>query len=466
MTCSQIGRGYTPPMVEPAVEGRVLHVNVSPGGVPKLPVAEARVGAMGLEGDDHHAYWAHGGPLRAVSLFAIEAIERVQADGHPIEPGSTGENLTTTGVELARLPVATRLAVGAEVLLEVTSPAMPCDTIRASFRDGRSGRISILLHPDDSRIYTRVLREGVVRPGDAIRVLPADPASDAPLLRLLADLDRVERHSAVARWAAAERLGYPIRWVDDGDLAYAVSRELDSPVFASVHGMRVVPNVLPMVLREYDEAGATAWIHWPADVPPAWPDPGHPAVSLVVHAASPDDVLRAAAGEPAIPGLTIREVGPDEAALWAEAPEPTAEQDPRRPRTLAADAWHATTPLVAETPGHHLFLAELDGRPVGAGLLVRRGHTGLIRAGAVHPDVRGRGIQRALIAARARVAAEHGCEVVASHAEPDSTSIRNLAALAFRPVHRTHVHRRPAGSAEGATGPALATTGRGSILGA
>jgi MOSC domain-containing protein YiiM/GNAT superfamily N-acetyltransferase len=451
-------------MVEAGGEGRVLQVNVSPGGVPKLPVAEARVGPLGLEGDDHRAYWAHGGPLRAVSLFAIEAIERVQADGHPIEPGSTGENLTTTGIELARLAVASRLAIGAEVLLEVTSPAMPCDTIRGSFRDGRSGRISILLHPDDSRIYARVLRGGVVRPGDPIRVLPADPASDAPLLRLLADLDRVERHSAVARWAAAERLGYPIRWVDDGDLAYAVSRELESPVFASIHGMRVVPNVLPRVLREFDEAGATGWIHWPADTPPTWADAGDADLTLVVHATSPDDVLRAAAAEPAIPGLTIREVGPAEAALWAEAPEPAADRDDRRPRSLAAEAWHATTPLVAETPGHHLFLAELDGRPVGAGLLVRRGRTGLIRAGAVHPDARGRGIQRALIAARARVAGEHGCDTVSSHAEPDSTSIRNLAALGFRPVHTTHVYRRGPRAADPDRTP-LAATGRASILG-
>jgi MOSC domain-containing protein YiiM/GNAT superfamily N-acetyltransferase len=427
-------------MSEPVAEGRVLQVNVSPGGVPKLPVAEARVGHLGLEGDDHDAYWAHGGPLRAVSLFAIEAIERVRADGHPIEPGSTGENLTTTGIELARLPVATRVAVGAEVLLEVTSPAMPCDTIRGSFRDGRSGRISILLHPDDSRIYTRVLRGGVVRAGDPIRVLPADPASDAPLLRLMADLDRVERHSAVARWAAAERLGYPIRWVDDGDLAYGVSRELDSPVFGSVHGMRVVPNVLPMVLREFDEARATAWIHWPADERPTWEGAGEPELALVVHAASPDVVARAAEREPTIPGLAIREVDADEATLWADAPEPTA-ADPTS-RSLAAEAWRATTPLVAKTPGHHLFLAELDGRPVGAGLLVRRGRAGLIRAGAVHPDARGRGIQRALIAARARAAAHHGCEIVSSHAEPGTTSIRNLQALGFTPVHRTAVYRR------------------------
>ena len=81
------------------MDGRVLQVNVSAGGVPKLPVERAWVGELGLDGDGHNHDTVHGGPHRAVALLAIEAIERVQADGHPIEPGSVGENLTTTGIE-------------------------------------------------------------------------------------------------------------------------------------------------------------------------------------------------------------------------------------------------------------------------------------------------------------------------------------------------------------------------------
>src|SRR5258705_12272007 len=99
------------------MEGRVLQVNISPGGVPKLPVERAWVGPLGLDGDAHHHATVHGGPHRAVALLAIEAIERVQADGHPIEPGSVGENLTTSGIELARLAVRTPLPVGAQPVL-------------------------------------------------------------------------------------------------------------------------------------------------------------------------------------------------------------------------------------------------------------------------------------------------------------------------------------------------------------
>ena len=54
---------------------------------------------------------------------------------------------------------------------------MPCNLIEDAFRDRRSGRISILRFPSDSRMYARVLREGIVRPGDAIEVLR--PAADS-----------------------------------------------------------------------------------------------------------------------------------------------------------------------------------------------------------------------------------------------------------------------------------------------
>ncbi|MDL2334637.1 MAG: MOSC domain-containing protein [Chloroflexota bacterium] len=85
--------------------GRVLQVNISPGGVPKLPVERAWVSTFGLEGGRHREYTVHGGPYRAVCLFGMEVIERLQAEGHPIEPGGAGENLTTSGIEWSLLSV-------------------------------------------------------------------------------------------------------------------------------------------------------------------------------------------------------------------------------------------------------------------------------------------------------------------------------------------------------------------------
>jgi MOSC domain-containing protein YiiM len=82
-----------------AMRGRVARLNVSDGGVPKLPVAEARLTPTGLVGDRQRFPLIHGGPDRALSLFSLEIIERLRAEGHPIEPGSTGENLTVAGLD-------------------------------------------------------------------------------------------------------------------------------------------------------------------------------------------------------------------------------------------------------------------------------------------------------------------------------------------------------------------------------
>jgi len=65
------------------MDGRVLQVNVSPGGVPKLPVAEASIGPDGIDGDAHHHDAVHGGPHRAISLFANEAMCTTIAVGEP-----------------------------------------------------------------------------------------------------------------------------------------------------------------------------------------------------------------------------------------------------------------------------------------------------------------------------------------------------------------------------------------------
>ena len=50
----------------------------------------------------------HGGPERAVSLFSLEVIRRLQDEGHPIYPGATGENLTVAGLDWAALAAGTQ----------------------------------------------------------------------------------------------------------------------------------------------------------------------------------------------------------------------------------------------------------------------------------------------------------------------------------------------------------------------
>ena len=150
--------------------GQVLQVNVSSGGVPKRPVQEAHVGTDGLAGDAVNHPKVHGGPERAVCLFAAEIIERLRSEGHPITAGDVGENLTVAGLDWAALDVGTVLDVGEGTRLQLTQRVEPCRTIAGAFAGGRFKRIQPARVPDETRWYARVLREGTVRPGDAVRI--------------------------------------------------------------------------------------------------------------------------------------------------------------------------------------------------------------------------------------------------------------------------------------------------------
>ena len=158
------------------MSGRVVSVNVSPGGVPKRPIPRAWVSASGLEADAHaEAEPMHGGRTQAVCLYSVEAIARVAADGHRAFPGAFGENLTIEGVEWGDLRAGDRLRVGGGgpgggLVLQLTDFAAPCQTIAHWFLGRRIARISPKAAPRDARWYGRVIAEGWVAPGDAVEV--------------------------------------------------------------------------------------------------------------------------------------------------------------------------------------------------------------------------------------------------------------------------------------------------------
>jgi MOSC domain-containing protein YiiM len=148
----------------------VYQINVSDGGVPKHPVLEAVIAKTGVEGDRQQNLKVHGGPDRAICLFSQELIERLQDEGHSIEAGSSGENLTLAGLEWEKLKPGDRIQVGPDVQIEIMSYTTPCDKNARWFRDGDYKRISPKVNPGWSRLYARVLVEGLVRPGDAVEV--------------------------------------------------------------------------------------------------------------------------------------------------------------------------------------------------------------------------------------------------------------------------------------------------------
>jgi MOSC domain-containing protein YiiM len=97
--------------------GKVVSINRSSGGVPKQPVPECRVTESGLQGDRQRDLRFHGGPDRAVCLYPLESILALQREGHPIAPGTIGENLTVSGLDWSLMVPDVRLQVGEVVLL-------------------------------------------------------------------------------------------------------------------------------------------------------------------------------------------------------------------------------------------------------------------------------------------------------------------------------------------------------------
>lgn len=151
--------------------GPHLHqISVSKGGLPKLPIPQARIGKLGVEGDYQRNRVLHGGVNRAVCLFSLEAIEAMQAEGHSIAPGASGENLTLAGLDWAKLEPGDCLRIGDEVKLEIMSYCEPCSQTAGCFQEGAIERISHKANPGWCRLYAKVLEEGMVRPGDRIVV--------------------------------------------------------------------------------------------------------------------------------------------------------------------------------------------------------------------------------------------------------------------------------------------------------
>jgi MOSC domain-containing protein YiiM len=152
------------------MEGVVLQINVSQGGIPKSPIREARVTKRGIEGDSWAHPRFHGGPKQALLLIATEDLEALKLLGYPVYPGAMGENLTVSGIPFRDVRFGDRFRAG-DVVLEITKLRQPCRTldsvrkgIQAELYDTTPG------NPLWGRggFYARIITEGLIHPGDII----------------------------------------------------------------------------------------------------------------------------------------------------------------------------------------------------------------------------------------------------------------------------------------------------------
>ena len=153
--------------------GAIASINMSSGGVPKSRVNGAQVSRLGLVGDAQDDTKHHGGPERAVCLYSLERIRSLQAEGHPIDIGTAGENVTIERIDWDLVVPGAQMRLGDHVVLEIASFTNPCKTIKASFTEGEFVRIAHKIYPGWSRVYARVLSEGEIHFGDPVEVNPA-----------------------------------------------------------------------------------------------------------------------------------------------------------------------------------------------------------------------------------------------------------------------------------------------------
>lgn len=137
-----------------------------------LRVSEAvAVEGRGLEGCRHFQRMA--GPHRQRLLKRqLLLLDDTSREALRVEIGALKENVLVAGLPLDALPPGQRLALGDEVVVELTEPCVPCwklDALRPGLLSeswGKRGQLA------------QVLRGGRVREGDTVRLLGVNP--DAP----------------------------------------------------------------------------------------------------------------------------------------------------------------------------------------------------------------------------------------------------------------------------------------------
>ena len=154
-------------------------------GIVKRPAQEAvEIGPLGLAGDAVLDTKNHGGPDQAVYIYGQPDYDWWAKElGHDLPPGLFGENLTIAGLESQKMLIGDRLAAG-DVVMEVTSPRIPCNTFAARMQDKLW--VKRFFAANRPGIYVRVLQTGTLQAGmDVIRTPFA--GEPVPAIELMSD---------------------------------------------------------------------------------------------------------------------------------------------------------------------------------------------------------------------------------------------------------------------------------------
>jgi MOSC domain-containing protein YiiM len=136
----------------------------------KEPISgRVAVRGVNIEGDDQADRAVHGGPDRALYAYAAEDTEWWERElGRELGPGTFGENLTLRGIDVTGARVGERWRIGT-VVLEVTSPRIPCWKLARKMEDPRF--IKRFTQAGRPGAYLRIIDEGELAAGDEVEIV-------------------------------------------------------------------------------------------------------------------------------------------------------------------------------------------------------------------------------------------------------------------------------------------------------
>lgn len=142
--------------------GKIVAVCLSEEkGVQKRDVGTVElIKEHGIKGDAHAGKWH-----RQVSLLSYEKVEEFKKKGVNVDKGAFGENLLVQGIDLAKLPIGTKLKINEDIELEVTQIGKKCHSGCAIYK-----AVGDCIMPREG-IFTRVLKGGIAKVGDIIEVI-------------------------------------------------------------------------------------------------------------------------------------------------------------------------------------------------------------------------------------------------------------------------------------------------------
>ena len=171
-------------------------------GIYKLPIqSPVQVNSYGLSDDVICDKKNHGGLDQALYVYGTpDYAWWTTSLGHEVSPGTFGENLTIDGMESARFRIGDRLIMGT-VILEVTSPRIPCNTLAT--RMGDSLFVKKFRLAERPGLYCRVIQEGWVRNSDSVSLEPY-PGETVSVIEMFRDFYKPNMtEAAIRRYLAA-----------------------------------------------------------------------------------------------------------------------------------------------------------------------------------------------------------------------------------------------------------------------